>query len=57
MPPVSQAQRRFMGAVKSGKVPGVSPKVGKEYLDADEGGPLPKKAPNPARPFSKKRKP
>lgn len=32
MPPVSKAQARFMGAVAGGKVKGVKPSVGKEYL-------------------------
>jgi hypothetical protein len=42
-PPVSQQQRRFMGAVKEGKVPGVKPSVGREKLNADPGGKLPKR--------------
>lgn len=44
MPVKSEAQRRFMGAVASGDVAGVSPKVGKEYLKATpKGKKLPKK--------------
>lgn len=43
MPPKSEAQRRFMGAVASGKVKGVPRKVGKEYLATDKGGKLPSK--------------
>ena len=31
MPDKSKAQFRFMGAVAAGKVPGVKPKVGKEF--------------------------
>lgn len=43
MPPKSEAQRRFMGAVAAGKVKRVPRKVGKKYLAADTGGKLPKK--------------
>lgn len=32
MPVKSKAQARFMGAVAAGKVKGVSPDVGKEFL-------------------------
>lgn len=32
MPVKSKAQRRFMGAVAAGKVPGVKASVGKEFL-------------------------
>lgn len=32
MPPVSKAQARFMGAVAGGRVKGVKPSVGREYL-------------------------
>ena len=44
MPPKSEKQRRFMGAVAAGKVKGVAPSVGKEYLAEDPGGKLPKTA-------------
>lgn len=33
MPVKSKAQARFMGAVAAGKVKGVKPEVGKEYLE------------------------
>lgn len=42
-PPVSEAQRRYMGAVSQGDVPGVSPSVGKEFLSEDKGGKLPER--------------
>lgn len=42
-PPVSEAQRRFMGAAAAGKIEGVPASVGKEYLEVDEGGKLPEK--------------
>lgn len=47
MPSVSQAQNRFMHAAAEGKVKGVSPKVGKDFVKADAGrkiGKLPKHA-------------
>jgi len=34
MPVVSKAQARFMGAVAGGRVKGVKPSVGKEFLHA-----------------------
>lgn len=37
MPSVSQAQNRFMHAAAEGKIEGVSPKVGKEFVKTDEG--------------------
>lgn len=37
MPSVSQAQNRFMHAAAEGKIRGVSPKVGQDFVDADEG--------------------
>lgn len=37
MPVKSQAQRRFMFAVEEGKVPGVKPSVGKDFIDASKG--------------------
>ena len=37
MPSVSQAQNRFMHAVAEGKVKGVKPSVGKDFVAADEG--------------------
>jgi hypothetical protein len=45
MPSVSQSQNRFMHAAAEGKVAGVSPKVGKDFVKADHGrkiGKLPK---------------
>lgn len=43
-PPVSQAQRRAMGAAMSGKSNlGIPKSVGKEFIDADPGGHLPSK--------------
>lgn len=47
MPSVSQAQNRFMHAAAEGKIEGVSPKVGKEFVKADHGrkiGKLPQHA-------------
>ena len=45
MPPVSQAQRRAMGAAASGKSTlGIPKKVGKEFIAADPGGKLPQRA-------------
>jgi len=45
MPPVSQAQRAAMGAAAAGKSTlGIPAKVGKEFIKADQGGKLPKKA-------------
>ena len=44
MPPVSQAQRRAMGAAMGGKSNlGIPKKVGKEFIDADPGGKLPER--------------
>lgn len=44
-PPVSEAQRKAMGAAKSGhSTLGIPSSVGKEFIDADPGGKLPKKA-------------
>lgn len=45
MPPVSQAQRRLMyaAAAKKGGAGGVSQKVAKEFVGADEPGKLPEK--------------
>ncbi len=37
MPVVSQSQRRFMYAAEEGKVPGVKPSVGKDFIDASHG--------------------
>jgi hypothetical protein len=37
MPSVSQSQNRFMHAAAEGDVPGVSPKVGKDFVAADHG--------------------
>lgn len=46
MPNVSQAQRGAMAAAAEGKSKlGISKEVGEEYMDADEGGKLPPKAP------------
>jgi hypothetical protein len=44
-PPVSEAQRKAMGAAMSGKSTlGIPKSVGKEFIDADPGGSLPKHA-------------
>ena len=46
MPPKTEAQRRAMGAAASGKSNiGIPKKVGKEFIAADKGGKLPKRAP------------
>lgn len=45
MPPVSEKQRRFMGAHMKDK--GNLGKVAREYIGADPGGKLPKKAAKP----------
>jgi hypothetical protein len=37
MPSKSQAQNRFMHEAAEGKVPGVKPSVGKEFVAADKG--------------------
>lgn len=37
MPSESQAQNRFMHAVAEGKIKGVKPSVGKDFVKADEG--------------------
>jgi hypothetical protein len=37
MPSKSQAQNRFMHAAAEGKIKGVSPSVGKDFVKADEG--------------------
>ena len=42
MPPVSEKQRRFMGAHMKDR--GALGKVAREYIGADPGGKLPKKA-------------
>jgi hypothetical protein len=45
MPPKSEAQRRAMGAASVGKSTlGIPKKVGKEFISADRGGKLPKRA-------------
>jgi hypothetical protein len=45
MPMQSEAQRRAMHAAASGKSTlGIPKKVGREFVAADEGGKLPKKA-------------
>ena len=45
MPPISQAQRKAMAAAANGhSTLGISAKVGKEFIKADTGGKLPKKA-------------
>lgn len=42
MPSVSEAQRKAMGAAKSGhSTLGIPRKVGKEFIKADRGGKLP----------------
>ena len=44
MPPRSEAQRRAMGAAASGKSNlGIPKKVGKEFIEADKGGKLPRR--------------
>ena len=44
MPPRSEAQRRSMGADASGhSTLGIPKKVGKEFINADKGGKLPKR--------------
>lgn len=49
MPNVSEAQRGAMAAAAEGKSTlGIPAKVGKEFMDADQGGKLPAKAPAPA---------
>jgi len=46
MPPVSQQQRKAMGAAAAGKSTlGIPKSVGKEFIAADKGGKLPKRAP------------
>lgn len=46
MPPVSEAQRKAMGAAKSGhSTLGIPKSVGKEFIAADKGGRLPKRVP------------
>lgn len=45
MPPVSESQRRAMGAAASGKSSlGIPKKVGREFLKSDPGGKLPAKS-------------
>lgn len=45
MPPRSEAQRRAMGAAMSGKSSlGIPKSVGKEFIKADKGGSLPRRA-------------
>ena len=49
MPPVSEKQRKAMGAAASGhSTIGIPKKVGKEFIAADKGGKLPNKT-NPKR--------
>lgn len=49
-PPVSEAQRRAMGAAMSGHSNiGIPKSVGKEFIEADPGGSLPSKAPQDKR--------
>lgn len=36
MPVKSEAQRRFMYAVSEGKIPGVKPSVGKDFISASK---------------------
>lgn len=43
MPVKSKAQQRFMGAVAAGKVKGVKPSVGKEFLSHSASKNLPEK--------------
>lgn len=44
MPPKSEAQRRAMAAAAHGKsTRGIPKKVGREFIDADPGGKLPKR--------------
>lgn len=44
MPAVSEAQRRAMGAAASGhSTLGIPKTVGKEFINADKGGKLPKR--------------
>ena len=44
MPPVSEAQRRAMAAAMHGdSTLGIPQSVGKEYMEADKGGKLPKR--------------
>lgn len=50
MPNVSEAQRKAMGAAASGKSTlGIPKSVGKEYMAADKGGKLPKRAKAPVK--------
>jgi len=50
MPPVSQAQRRAMGAAASGKSTlGIPKKVAKEFIAADPGGKLPARKAKPTK--------
>jgi hypothetical protein len=45
MPPVSQKQRAAMGAAASGRSTlGIPKSVGKEFIKADKGGKLPRRA-------------
>jgi hypothetical protein len=51
MPPVSQKQRRAMGAAKAGKSTlGIPQDVGADFIAADPGGKLPPSAPKPPKP-------
>lgn len=43
MPPKSEAQRRLMHAAAKGEVEGVPASVGREFVEADPGGKLPKR--------------
>jgi hypothetical protein len=45
MPPKSEAQRKAMAAAAHGKSTiGIPKSVGKDFIDADKGGKLPKRA-------------
>jgi hypothetical protein len=51
MPPVSEKQRKAMAAAAHGKSTiGIPAKVGKEFIKADPGGKLPKKAKQKGKP-------
>jgi hypothetical protein len=50
MPPVSEKQRRAMGAAAAGRSTlGIPKAVAREYMKADRGGKLPRKAPGKRR--------
>lgn len=47
MPPVSEKQRRAMGAAKAGKSNiGIPKSVGEDFISSDPGGKLPASAPS-----------